>query len=89
MSDEDIRSRFGCRLRELRKEKRLSQEQLAGQAGIDRTYVSSCERGARNISLVNIGKLAAALGVETSELLLPAEECSAEHETGRGEEDHD
>jgi transcriptional regulator with XRE-family HTH domain len=89
MSDEDIRSRFGCRLRELRKGRRLSQEQLADQAGIDRTYVSSCERGARNISLVNIGKLADALGVETSELLRPPEECSAERETGRGEEDHD
>ncbi len=88
MANEDIRLRFGCRLRELRKGRSLSQEQLAAQAGMDRTYVSSCERGARNISLVNIGKLADALGVEARELMRPAEDPSADSKTGRDSDDH-
>ena len=69
-----IKKQFGARLHELRRCRGLSQEQLASLAGMDRTYVSSCERGARNISLVNIGKLATALGVEPCELLRPTEE---------------
>ncbi|MEZ5300072.1 MAG: helix-turn-helix transcriptional regulator [Verrucomicrobiales bacterium] len=62
-------SRFAARLREIRKQSNLSQEKLAAEAGLDRTYVSGCERGVRNISLANIVKLAAALGVQPSELL--------------------
>ena len=58
-----------ARLREIRKQSNLSQEKLAAEAGLDRTYVSGCERGVRNISLANIVKLAAALGVQPSELL--------------------
>jgi transcriptional regulator with XRE-family HTH domain len=64
---------FGLRLRQLRKAKGLSQEALALEAGLDRTYVSSCERGLRNISLDNIHRLAAALGVTPSSLLEPPE----------------
>ena len=60
---------FGLRLRELRRARGLSQESLAELAALDRTYVSSCERGHRNISLENIYRLAAALGVEPAELL--------------------
>jgi transcriptional regulator with XRE-family HTH domain len=74
MGDEDIKRQFGCRLRELRKQRELSQEQLATAAGIDRTYVSGCERGNRNISLVNVGKLARALGVDPAVLLTASEE---------------
>ncbi len=47
----------------------LSQEELADAAHLDRTYVSSCERGKRNIGLINIHRLAAALGVKPSDLL--------------------
>lgn len=61
---------FGLRLRELRLRKGLSQEALAGEAGLDRTYVSSCERGKRNISLENIYRLAEALSVEPYQLLI-------------------
>jgi transcriptional regulator with XRE-family HTH domain len=60
----DFKVLFGKRLRELRMARGLSQEELAFAAGLDRTYVSSCERGKRNISLENIYKLAAALGVK-------------------------
>ncbi|PKQ16715.1 MAG: transcriptional regulator [Actinobacteria bacterium HGW-Actinobacteria-7] len=74
MDVEEIKKQFGVRLHELRRRRGLSQEQLASLAGMDRTYVSSCERGARNISLVNIGKLATALGVEPCELLRTTEE---------------
>jgi transcriptional regulator with XRE-family HTH domain len=65
----DPRVSFGLRLRELRLAKGLSQEALADAAGLDRTYVSSCERGRRNVSLVNIHRLASVLGVEPGELL--------------------
>lgn len=65
----DPRASFGDRLRSLRAEKGLSQEQLADRSGLNRTYVGSVERGERNVSLLNIYKLAAALGVAPSSLL--------------------
>ena len=60
--------RFGERVRELRKERGLSQEELALEAGLDRTYVGGIERGERNVSLINIGRLAKALGVSFQQL---------------------
>jgi len=54
---------FGERLRELRLARHLSQEVLADRVGLHRTYVGSIERGERNVSLVNIEKLARALSV--------------------------
>jgi transcriptional regulator with XRE-family HTH domain len=65
----DAKRLFGLRLRELRLARGLSQEKLAWQAGLDRTFISSCERGQRNISLENIYRLATALDVEPIELL--------------------
>jgi len=65
----DVETRFGKRLRELRQRKGLSQERLAELAGLHRTYVSGVERGERNISLLNIERLAIALGVEMSDLM--------------------
>lgn len=47
----------------------LSQEGLAFDSGLDRTYISSLERGKRNVSLINIQKLANALGIKASNLL--------------------
>lgn len=65
----EVFGRFGRRLREIRRQQGVSQEKLAALAGLHRTYVSSVERGQRNISLLNIEKLATALGVRMSTLM--------------------
>jgi transcriptional regulator with XRE-family HTH domain len=59
----DIRSEFGQRVRGLRARSGMSQEMLAHRAGLDRTYISGVERGDRNISIINIERIAAALYV--------------------------
>lgn len=59
----DIKIVFGKRVKELRNNLGISQEELADLAGLDRTYITSVERGKRNISIVNIEKLATALKV--------------------------
>lgn len=60
---------FGLRVRQVRLSRGLSQERLAELAGLHRTYVSSLERGQRNVGLENIHALAKALDVPASELL--------------------
>lgn len=60
---------FGERVRARRLEIGLSQMELAERAGMHFTYVSSVERGLRNISLVNIVRLAEALGVDAGTLV--------------------
>lgn len=64
---------FAKRLREIRLEKRLSQEKLAELSNLHRTYVSSVERCERNITVDNMERLALALGVDIRELLRPDE----------------
>ncbi len=71
VQDTEILKWFGERVRELRKEKGLSQEALALACGLDRTYIGGIERGERNVSLVNIQKIAAALGVGCHDLFIP------------------
>ena len=68
MSDALLR-RFGGRVRELRTRRKLSQENLALEAGLDRSYMGGVERGERNVSLINIGKIAKALRVPLHTLL--------------------
>ena len=67
--DAKIKQAFGARMREIRKKKGFSQEGLALACGLDRTYIGGVERGERNISLVNIQKIADAIGVPPSELM--------------------
>jgi transcriptional regulator with XRE-family HTH domain len=63
-----IRECFGDAVRLRREELELTQEELAASADIHRTYLSDVQRGSRNISLVNIEKLAQALSLRISEL---------------------
>ncbi|MCA9124839.1 MAG: helix-turn-helix transcriptional regulator [Planctomycetaceae bacterium] len=69
MADSDILQRFGERVRELRKECGWSQEELALECGLDRTYMGGIERGERNVALRNIGKIAEALGLTVADLM--------------------
>jgi transcriptional regulator with XRE-family HTH domain len=57
----DIRIRFGRAIRRIRKEQQLSQEQAAERCGMHRTYYSGIERGLRNVSLLNVAKIAKGL----------------------------
>jgi transcriptional regulator with XRE-family HTH domain len=66
---EDVRISFGVHLRKLRLSKGLTQEKLADRAGMHFTYVGQIERGKRNPSLINLHKLAKALGVNGGQLL--------------------
>jgi len=61
--------RFGERVRTLRKARGLSQEALAAKCGLDRTYIGGVERGERNLGLLNILRIAEALGVKCSKLM--------------------
>lgn len=63
----DIRILVGKRVKELRNKLGISQEELADIAELDRTYITSVECGKRNISIVNIEKLAKALKVSLSD----------------------
>jgi len=65
----DIQLKFGNKVRELRQKLGFSQEELAFQAGLHRTYIGMIERGEKNITIKNIEKLAKALKVEMRELV--------------------
>lgn len=63
----EIKSKIGLRIKEIRNEKGVSQETLAHLAELDRTYVNSVENGKRNISIVNIEKIANALEISLAD----------------------
>lgn len=67
--NEELLIAFGRHVRTLRQQLEISQEELAANCGLDRTYISGIERGKRNVSLINIFRLAKALGTTPSELL--------------------
>ncbi len=60
---------FGLRVRKLREAEGWSQEGFAEHCNLHRTYVGAIERGERNLAILNIRKIAAALGVSMSKLL--------------------
>ena len=66
---EDIKVKFGQRVKELRLAKGYSQEKLAEIANLHRTYIGMLERAEKNITLINIEKIAHALNVEIKDLL--------------------
>ncbi|SHH13139.1 DNA-binding transcriptional regulator, XRE-family HTH domain [Desulfosporosinus lacus DSM 15449] len=60
----DIRISVGNKIKELRRERNLSQEELALLSGLDRTYINSVENGRRNISIISLEKIANGLRVK-------------------------
>ena len=70
-SKPDILKVFGNRIRQLRLELRLSQEELAEKAGVHRTYIGMIERAEKNITLCNIEKIASALNIRLTDLFDP------------------
>ncbi len=69
MDNREILLKFGNRVRELRKEKNLSQEQLSYKADLHRTYIGMIERAEKNITLLNIEKIANALELSINDLM--------------------
>lgn len=63
-----IRTAFGNRIRDLRRARGYSQESLADEVGLHRTYIGAIERGEQNVSIDNIAKLAKALKVGIADL---------------------
>ncbi len=67
VSQRDLQ-RFGARVRQERERQGISQEDLADRAGLHRTYLGGVERGERNVGLLNILRIARALGVPPTAL---------------------
>lgn len=67
MSRKEELLKFGKKLREIRRQKGYSQEKLAEIASLHRNYIGMIERGERNVTLLNIKKLARALNIETKD----------------------
>lgn len=69
----NVKAKIGLRIKEIRGQKGLSQEALAHIAELDRTYINSVENGKRNISIVNIEKIANALEMSLKEFFSHAD----------------
>ena len=67
--DKKLLKKIGDNIKKFRKEKDISQEALALECGMDRTYVSAVERGERNISVLKLKKIADVLGIDISKLI--------------------
>ncbi len=68
MTDKEILLRLGARLRDLRKDKGLTQEALGEKGGFHFSYIGQIERGEKNVALLNLAKIAEALEVDISQL---------------------
>jgi len=69
MNKSNVLEKFGEKLKEYRKSKGLSQEELAEKANLHRTYIGMIERAEKNITLLNIEKIANALDIKITSLL--------------------
>jgi transcriptional regulator with XRE-family HTH domain len=69
----DVRRRVGQNLKRFRKERGLSQEELAFECGLHRTYLSGVERGVRNPTVMVLEEIATALGIPAWQLLVETE----------------
>lgn len=67
--DKKILIQLGDRLREARKQAKLSQEEVAHLSGLHRTYISLVERGGRNISVLNLLSITGVLGVDAGDIV--------------------
>lgn len=76
MEKERLLILVGKNIRRFRKDRGLSQDQLAYQTGLHRTYIGSVERGERNISVINLVKIAQALEVDPGLFLTNEDEKS-------------
>ena len=77
VSSSEILVKFGGRIQKLRKVKDISQEELARKADLHRTYIGMIERAEKNLTLLNIERIAKALEVNISELFKDLEENGA------------
>jgi len=69
IQEKTLLEKIGNRIKDLRTKSGLSQEKLAFSCELDRTYIGSVERGERNISIINLNKIAKALDIPLSDLL--------------------
>lgn len=69
MNKHPLLVRLGQRVRTLRKQQGLSQEDLAERSGLHRTYIGGIERGERNVAVLNLVQVATGLGVSVSQLM--------------------
>lgn len=77
---ENILVKFGHRIRELRTDANLSQEELAARSGLDRTFISHVERGSRSITIQSVEKISKGLGLEIKDLFDFSEESNEQIE---------
>lgn len=79
-----LREKFGARVRQLRKAKKRTQEELAKKAGMDYKHLGAIERGEKNVTINNIEKIARGLAVEPHQLFLfSLEELRLESDVGK------
>lgn len=64
----DIKEKIGLKIKKFRNLRKLSQEELSFISNLDRTYISSIEKGRRNVSIVNMEKLAKALNIKLKDI---------------------
>ncbi len=69
----DVKLKIGHRIKELREKSSISQKDLAYAADLDRSYIASIENGQRNVSIVNIEKIASALNITLKDFFNDAE----------------